>query len=337
MLTSFGHLFHDIVLSATFFYAATYIGHSSLPEWSSYILWPIYWVCQGVVFTGLWVLAHECGHQAFSDYKIVNDTVGLIVHSGLMVPYFSWKISHRNHHANTGSLENDEVFVPARRHTFSKMEMVKETPLYSAYLIFLMLTVGWMPGYLFVNTGGPAKYYNKARSHFNPNSDLFKPQDYWEIVISDLGLAFYLSIFAWAIYSFGLSTWLCMYFVPYLIVNYHLVLITYLQHTDVYMPHFDETEWTWLRGALCTVDRSFGPVLDYFFHHITDTHVAHHLFSYMPFYHAEEATEHVKRVLGKYHMKDDTRIPTAVWRSFRNCKFIEDDVHVAFYKRDWEE
>jgi len=28
------------------------------------------------------------------------------------------------------------------------------------------------------------------------------------------------------------------YLIPYMITNYHLVLITYLQHTDVYMPHF---------------------------------------------------------------------------------------------------
>lgn len=34
----------------------------------------------------------------------------------------------------------------------------------------------------------------------------------------------------------------------------------------------------WLRGALSTVDRSYG-IFDYFHHHIADTHVAHHLFS----------------------------------------------------------
>jgi omega-6 fatty acid desaturase (delta-12 desaturase) len=252
-----------------------------------------------------------------------------------MVPFFSWKISHRNHHANTGSIENDEVFVPSRRSDFDAKEMLRETPIYSAYLIFLMLTVGWMPGYLFLNTGGPAKYWKKSRSHFNPYSDLYSPKDFWEIVISDLGLIFYLCVFAWIIYTFGFSTWICFYFVPYLIVNYHLVLITYLQHTDVYMPHFDDKEWTWLRGALCTVDRSFGPVLNYFFHHITDTHVAHHLFSYMPFYHAEEATVYIKKVLGKYHMKDDTPIAVALWRSFRNCKYIEDDAHIAFYQKEW--
>ena len=93
------------------------------------------------------------------------------------------------------------------------------------------------------------------------------------------------------------------YLIPWVITNYHLVLITYLQHTDVYMPHFRNSEFQWLRGALCTVDRSFGPLLDHCFHHITDTHVCHHLFSKMPFYHAQEATEAFKKVLGNYYLK----------------------------------
>jgi fatty acid desaturase len=51
----------------------------------------------------------------------------------------------------------------------------------------------------------------------------------------------------------------------------------------------DQQEWSWFRGALCTVDRSFGPVLDHVFHHISDTHVCHHIFSKMPF-HAAQAS-----------------------------------------------
>ena len=38
------------------------------------------------------------------------------------------------------------------------------------------------------------------------------------------------------------------------------------------LPHFAAGEWDWLRGALSTVDRSYG-FLDHFFHHIADTHV----------------------------------------------------------------
>ena len=57
------------------------------------------------------------------------------------------------------------------------------------------------------------------------------------------------------------------------------VMITLLQHTHLSLPHYDDKEWDWLRGALCTVDRSYGPFLNVMHHHIADTHVAHHLFS----------------------------------------------------------
>jgi omega-6 fatty acid desaturase (delta-12 desaturase) len=55
------------------------------------------------------VIAHECGHQAFSNYQAVNDGVGLVLHSLLLVPYYSWKHSHRRHHSNTGNVVKDEV------------------------------------------------------------------------------------------------------------------------------------------------------------------------------------------------------------------------------------
>ncbi|PKI61069.1 hypothetical protein CRG98_018514 [Punica granatum] len=53
--------------------------------------WPVYWLLEGCITTGIRVVAHDCGHQAFSDYAWVNDVVGFILHSALLVPYFSWK------------------------------------------------------------------------------------------------------------------------------------------------------------------------------------------------------------------------------------------------------
>lgn len=77
-----------------------------------------------------------------------------------------------------------------------------------------------------------------------------------------------------------------VYIAPYLMVNMWLVMITLLQHTHPSLPHYTDAEWEWLRGALSTVDRSYG-LLDMAFHHIADTHVCHHLFSTMPHYHAQ--------------------------------------------------
>lgn len=36
------------------------------------------WWFQGLIFTGIWVIGHECGHGAFSDHKIVNDVLGFV-------------------------------------------------------------------------------------------------------------------------------------------------------------------------------------------------------------------------------------------------------------------
>merc|ERR1712153_287914 len=95
-----------------------------------------------------------------------------------------------------------------------------------------------------------------------------------------------------------------VYFIPYLVVNMWLVMITDLQHTDPRLPHFRGSTYSWMKGALCTMDRDYG-VMNILHHHIGDTHVAHHLFSYMPHYHAEEATECLKKKLGDFYLVDD--------------------------------
>jgi len=53
-------------------------------------LWIAYAAFNGTVATGLWVLGHECGHGAFSNNKIANDLLGYVLHTALLVPYFSW-------------------------------------------------------------------------------------------------------------------------------------------------------------------------------------------------------------------------------------------------------
>lgn len=35
-------------------------------------------------------------------------------------------------------------------------------------------------------------------------------------------------------------------------------MITFLQHTHISLPHYDDKEWDWLRGAMATVDRWGG-------------------------------------------------------------------------------
>lgn len=83
----------DLFLIACFWKATTYLDARISPEYISlpypqlytlakFALWTFYTFPTGLVATGLWVIAHECGHQAFSESKAINNAVGWVLHSG---------------------------------------------------------------------------------------------------------------------------------------------------------------------------------------------------------------------------------------------------------------
>lgn len=61
------------------------------------------------------------GHGSFSNNRTLNDLVGNIAHSSILVPYHGWRISHRTHHQNHGHVENDESWHPVSKHLYDKM------------------------------------------------------------------------------------------------------------------------------------------------------------------------------------------------------------------------
>ncbi len=118
-------------------------------------------------------------------------------------------------------------------------------------------------------------------SHYDPKASIFNKKDWWKIVLSGMHLylpleplpviiiiinfAFYifliicnadLGLVAWTLTlwklgeTFGFGLVAALYIPPVLVTNSYLVAITFLQHTDDILPHYDATEWTWLRLAL---------------------------------------------------------------------------------------
>jgi omega-6 fatty acid desaturase / acyl-lipid omega-6 desaturase (Delta-12 desaturase) len=106
-----------------------------------------------------------------------------------------------------------------------------------------------------------------------------------------------------------------------------IVAITFLQHTDPTLPHYTPESWTYVRGAAATIDREFGFIGRQLLHGIIETHVLHHYVSTIPFYNADEATEAIKKVMGR-HYRADTKNGSlgfiqAMWRSARWCQWVE--------------
>ncbi|CAG7722533.1 unnamed protein product [Allacma fusca] len=321
----------NIVQCAALFYIAW--AFEGLPRVFTLIFWPIYWLLQGATFFGIGVIGHECGHEAYSKYVRLNHTVGFVLHTFILIPYFNWRTGHLKHHKGTGSVEHDEVhsLITRSRVKILWMKMIDASRLYTLIEIVGFLTVG-VPMYLIFNYSGPQKYKGKVADHFSPSSVLFLPKQRMEIIMSDLACLSWIFVLMYLGWEYSFSRVMYYYVIPLTVHNCFSVLLTFLQHTDTYVPHYRGEDWSWLRGTLCTVDRSYGKLLDVMFHHLADTHVCHHLFPRIPFYHAQEATEAVKTVLGKYYMWDETPVLQALWRVYRHCKFVEDEGPVAFYK-----
>ncbi|EFC45937.1 delta-12 oleate desaturase [Naegleria gruberi] len=333
-MTSMLHLISDLVQLIA--YTVAYYYFSNLLES------PIYYLLQGVLFcgyvfiegftfTGLWVLQHECGHYAFADSPLVCDIVGYIVGSALLVPYFAWQKSHAIHHANTNHMTRDQTWVPqnvqpipsnnpAQKSQVDKQVEMKpksESSLSAITDMIVMATIGW-PLHLVLNVSGP--YPIKFTSHFLPSSPIFNSRETLKIYLSNFGVIAMLFILYQLFQIYGWQVMVTVYVLPLSINFFLLTSITFLQHVHDDVPHLDEGEWNWLKGALCTIDRSMGSFLDSKLHHITDTHVCHHVFSKIPFYHAEEATKAIKGKLGNYYRDEtDKSFFGALFENLKNC------------------
>lgn len=243
---SLGYVARDIAsLATTFYLFHNYVTPETVPSTPARaVLWALYTVVQGLFGTGIWVLAHECGHQAFSPSKVLNDTVGWVLHSALLVPYFSWKISHGKHHKATANMDRDMVFVPKTReerasrlgklaHELS--ELGEETPIVTFIMLVGQQLIGW-PNYLMTNITGHDTHERQSEgrgkgkkngfgggvNHFDPSSPLYEAKDAKLVLLSDVGLALTISALVYLGNNFGWSNLLVWYFIPYLWVNHWL-------------------------------------------------------------------------------------------------------------------
>ncbi|KAG8624857.1 hypothetical protein KVT40_007924 [Elsinoe batatas] len=333
---SLAYVARDLFYAGALIYLALQIQHiPSLPL--RVAAWSIYAFFQGCVGTGIWILAHECGHGAFSRYQKVNSLVGWVLHSILLVPFFSWQITHARHHRNTGHIDRDPVFSPTKEnelpedHDHDAHDLWEDAPIVST-VQFLIHHITGFQLYLLTNvtagpkSGPPSHGGRPSGSHLNPYSDLFTPDQRYLIAMSTLGLILTLTGVYSATYVLPTSTVALLYFPPYMMVHFFIVAITYLHHTDPATPYYSSSTWNFTKGALSTVDRDFGFIGRHFMHDIIDHHVVHHLFSRIPFYKAERATKAMMPLLGNnYRERKDVSFFGELSKNWAQCGFVRED------------
>ena len=227
---------------------------------------------------GFWVIAHECGHGAFSNNRRLETVIGYLLHTILLVPYFSWQRSHSIHHRFTNHITDGETHVPLviGANGISEQAGGDEEIAYSQSIgkttfgvlqLILHLLLGW-PAYLIAGkTGGP-KY--GLSNHFWPRAPFSKtmwpgnwPKKVW---MSDFGIGIFLGVLFYWGWNFGIMSVVTIYFAPLLVVNCWLVVYTWLHHTDTDVPHLSGSDFSFMRGAFLSIDRPYGKILN-FLHH----------------------------------------------------------------------
>jgi hypothetical protein len=207
--------------------------------------WTAYSAVAGTVAMGLWVLAHECGHGAFSKNKTIQDTVGYVLHSLFLVPYYSWQRSHAVHHQYTNHMELGETHVPEPVENIEEGSVSQRNGLMAQFggtlgvrmwgvlQAFLHLIVGW-PAYLLIGaTGGTDRgmtnhYWPDPLTTPNqPKKELFPGNWKQKVFKSDIGVAAVAaSAIAWAACN-GVPQMMALYGGPLIVVNAWLVIYTW--------------------------------------------------------------------------------------------------------------
>lgn len=154
-----------------------------------------------LLFNQLGVLGHECGHGSFSDSPLLNDSLGYLLHTLLLVPYFSWQHSHALHHAKTNHLTEGETHNPVILDSkmgrfYQKMRDILGVESFACVQIFNITVLGW-PLYLLLGvTGGSARGFT---SHFIVPNKLFPPRVLLKVSLSNIGLCVVIyGLYLWA-------------------------------------------------------------------------------------------------------------------------------------------
>jgi len=306
-------------------------------------IWIFYSVMSGTTAMGFWVLAHECGHGAFSKNKFLETFVGYTLHSLLLVPYFSWQRSHAVHHRFTNNITKGETHVPividgdgicekkGGRDEINISKSLGKTK-YGIMQLVLHLIFGW-PAYLLTGSTGGIEY--GTSNHFWPkkpfSNKLWLSKWSKKVWLSDIGVVITLLILFKLSSLFGIVPLIAFYFGPLLVVNCWLVIYTWLHHTETDVPHLSNSEFTFIRGAFLTIDRPYGQIINFLHHNIGSSHVIHHIYSNIPHYHAKKATIAIKKAFPKIYLYNPEPIYKSLWNVACNCIAVDSKVHKGLY------
>lgn len=228
----------------------------------------------GLLLLRIFIIQHDCGHDAFFSRRSGNDWVGRALGVLTFTPYDCWRRSHTLHHANTGNLD-------ARGYGDVDTLTVREFQSRSAlqrlgYRLYRhpVVLFGIGPAYLFL------------LRHRLPVGLMRAGAQYWiSAIATNLAIA---ALVTGLIALFGWGTTVLVVIPVLLIAASTGVWLFYIQH-QFEDAHWDKrAEWSFHAAALHGSSHLDLPQPLRWFTANIGVHHVHHLASRVPFYRLQE-------------------------------------------------
>jgi omega-6 fatty acid desaturase (delta-12 desaturase) len=261
------------------------------PVWGPSLAWQIpallaAWLFCGWCYTGIFVIGHDCGHQAFSEKRWVNSLVGYLCLSPVFTGFHNWRIWHNYHHAKTQLRGQDPDWAEKMmtRAEYDEAKIGDKAHVRLGFGTPLGLLVGFWVGMFrrsFMKALAPQVPLSRGAAR-----ELLTSTAVMILVSGSISMALYRVGGAWMVVKF--------YYVPTFIAAGHGALLTYLHHVSADAMVFDKADWTPFRGQVAsTFNVRFPRWIEALWFDI-NIHLPHHLAPRIPWYHLHAATEAIR-------------------------------------------
>jgi fatty acid desaturase len=183
------------------------------------LIWFLGQILIFAAFTQLFVVVHEAGHNSLLPNTKANIIIGNIASIFAVVPFFSWKLIHRQHHLLTGWRDRDPT---------TKIQVSDEVKNLSQLQIFInnLCWKLWIPLFSF---------YYRAGTYWNAKSVLWAIKSPADRVKIFTNIALLIGLYGFLFYFYGgfiVSNFLLGFYMSLAAMD----VIMLSQHSHIPMP-----------------------------------------------------------------------------------------------------
>ena len=248
------------------------------------VLWVLMWVTLGLgywlslllaiptagLLVRLFMIQHDCGHNAFFRRRIANDWLGRVIGVLTLTPYDYWRRTHAIHHASSGNLDRRGIGDV----TTLTVEEYRVLPWWSrlGYRLYRhpLVTFGLGPAYLFI------------LKHRLPIGFMRSGWTPWvSTMATNAAIAALIATLLWFV---GIKTFLLVQLPVTLLAASAGVWLFYVQHQFEHTFWADDQTWNVHEAALHGSSHYDLPAVLRWFTANIGVHHVHHLCSRIPYY-----------------------------------------------------